>query len=68
MNLRVLCLLFLIGLQLPVLQEIPVEEPEEDTGTLALLFGVWLVKYVGEHVVVLDGKQTSLKVFFMAHE
>jgi hypothetical protein len=68
MNLRVLGLLFLISLKLPVLQQIPVEEPEENAGTLALLFGVWLVKYVGEHVIVLDGKRASFKVFFMAHD
>lgn len=53
-NLGELILLFLFSLKLSVLQQVPVEETEENTCTLALLLGIWLVENVRKHVVILD--------------
>lgn len=65
--LRVLFLFLFITHNFPVLEKVPIEKSQKNSGALALLFGIWFVEYIRKHVIVLDGERTSLEIIHMAH-
>lgn len=60
-------MLLFFCLEFTVLQEVPIEESKQDSQTLALLFGIWFIEYIGKHEVVFDGERASFEVISVTH-